>query len=26
MVDGTPQIHPLTGDPHYHFVEVIGLA
>jgi hypothetical protein len=22
VVDGTPQIHPLTGDPHHHLVEV----
>ena len=21
VVDGTPQIHPLAGDPHHHFVD-----
>jgi hypothetical protein len=26
VVDGTPQIHPLTGDPHHHFVEVPAIA
>ena len=26
MVDGTPQIHPLTGDPHHHLVEVPAIA
>jgi len=26
MVDGTPQIHPLTGDPHHHFIEVPAIA
>jgi hypothetical protein len=22
VVDGTPQLHPLTGDPHHHLVAV----
>jgi hypothetical protein len=26
VIDGTPQIHPLTGDPHYHLVEVPAIA
>jgi hypothetical protein len=26
VVDGTPQIHPLAGDPHYHLVEVPAIA
>jgi len=26
MIDGTPQIHPLTGDPHHHLVEVPAIA
>src|ERR1700730_16484738 len=26
MVDGTPQIHVLAGDPHYHFVEMPAIA
>ena len=26
VVDGTPQIHPLAGDPHYHFVQMPAVA
>src|SRR5215467_6708836 len=26
VVDGTPQIHPLTGDPHHYLVEVPAIA
>jgi hypothetical protein len=26
MIDGTPQVHVLAGDPHDHFVEVPSLA
>jgi hypothetical protein len=26
VVDGTPQIHPLAGDPHHHLVEVPAIA
>jgi hypothetical protein len=26
MVVGTPQIHPLTGDPHHHFIEAPAIA
>jgi hypothetical protein len=26
VVDGTPQIHPLAGDPHHHLVEVPVIA
>jgi hypothetical protein len=26
MVDGSPQIHPLTGDPNHHLVEVPAIA
>ena len=26
MVDGTPQIHPLAGDPHHHLVEMPAVA
>ena len=26
VVDGTPQIHPLTSDPHHHLVEVPAIA
>jgi len=26
MVDGTPQIHPLAGDPHQHLVEMPAIA
>jgi hypothetical protein len=24
MVGGTPEIHPLAGDPHHHLVQVPG--
>ena len=26
VVDGTPQIHPLTGDPHHHLVKMPAVA
>ena len=26
VVDGTPEIHPLAGDPHHHLVEVPAIA
>src|SRR6266436_300444 len=26
VVDGTPQIHPLAGDPHHHLVKVPAVA
>src|SRR5260370_37104891 len=26
MVDRAPEIHPLAGDPDYHFVEVPAIA
>jgi hypothetical protein len=26
VIDGTPQIHPLAGDPHDHLVEVPAIA
>ena len=26
MVDGTPEIHPLAGDPHHHLVEMPAIA
>ena len=26
MIDGTPQIHPLAGDPHHHLVEMPAIA
>jgi hypothetical protein len=26
VVDGTPQIHPLAGDAHYHLIEVPAIA
>jgi hypothetical protein len=26
VVNGTPQIHPLAGDPHHHLVEVPAIA
>jgi len=26
VVDGAPQIHPLTGDPHHHLVQVPAIA
>jgi hypothetical protein len=26
VIDGTPQIHPLAGDPHHHLVKVLAIA
>ena len=26
VIDGTPQIHLLAGDPHHHLVEVPAIA
>ena len=26
VIDGTPQIHPLAGDPHHHLVEMPAIA
>jgi hypothetical protein len=26
VIDGTPQIHPLSGDPYYHLVKVPAIA
>jgi hypothetical protein len=26
MVDGTPQVHALAGDPHHHLVEMPTIA
>ena len=26
MIDGMPQIHPLTGDPHHHLVQMPAIA
>jgi len=26
VVDGTPEIHPLAGDPNHHFVQVPSVA
>jgi hypothetical protein len=26
MIDGTPQIHPLAGDPHHNLVEMPAIA
>jgi hypothetical protein len=26
VVDGTPEVHPLAGDPHDHLVQVPSIA
>src|SRR5271165_2347883 len=26
VADGTPQIHPLAGDPNHHLVEMLAIA
>jgi hypothetical protein len=26
VIDGTPEVHPLAGDPHHHLVEVPAMA
>jgi hypothetical protein len=26
VVDGTPEIHPLAGDPHHHLVQMPAIA
>ena len=26
MIDGTPEIHPLAGDPHHHLVQMPSVA
>ena len=26
VIDGTPEIHPLAGDPHHHLVQMSAVA